>query len=203
MASVFAMGDCKGKESTAFRKNPSLTRCPTSGSNIKDPPLRASQVETIGDSQRREGVTEALHHHSEVIKETLSEELPSEALNVLPKEEATFWQNAAKKTKEVTSWIAHDALKDTTEWVGVSNETAHEYHEKIDEVFGTELAALYTPETLEKEPDITKGLLPPPGGSLTTTVKRAAAIARSVGIATGAAAVGSAFTKGISGTPKT
>ena len=38
-------------------------------------------------------------------------------------------------------------------------------------------------------------MLPPPGGGLATTAKRAAAVAQSVGVATGAAAVGSALTK--------
>ncbi|MDN3509535.1 MAG: hypothetical protein P0S93_05960 [Candidatus Neptunochlamydia sp.] len=45
-------------------------------------------------------------------------ELPNEALNIPPNKAPTFWENAAQKTKEATSWIAHDALKDTAEWVG-------------------------------------------------------------------------------------
>lgn len=177
------------------QKDPSLANHPTNHSNAKEPSLICPQLETVVDNQRRGEVAEALHYHSEVIKETLSEELPSEALNVPAKEEATFWQNATEKTKEVTSWIAHDALKDTAEWVGISNETAYQYHEKIDEVFGTDYASQYTPEALENQLNITKGLLPPPAGGLATTAKRAAAIARSTGVATGAAAVGSILTK--------
>jgi len=178
------------------QKDPSPASRPTNNSNAKEPSLIRPQLETVVDNQHIGKVAEALQYHSEVIKETLSEELPSEALNVPPKEEATFWQSAAGKTKEVTSWIAHDVLKDTAEWVGVSNETAYQYHEKIDEAFGTDYASQYTPEALENQPNITKGLLPPPGGGLATTAKRAAAIDRGTGIATGAAAAGSALTKG-------
>ncbi len=146
------------------------------------------------ENRDAEVLSEAIQYHSEVIKETLSEELPDEAFNIPSGEEPTFWENATNKTKEVTSWLAHDALKDTAEFIGVSNETAHEYHEKIDEIFGTDHASQYTPEALEKESKIIKGVLPPPGGNLTRTTGKVAAIARSSGVVAGAAA-GSALTK--------
>jgi hypothetical protein len=150
------------------------------------------QMETM-ENRDAGALSETIQYHSEIIKETLLEELPGEAFNVASVDEPTFWENAANKTKEVTSWLAHDALKDTAECIGVPNETAHEYHEKIDEIFGTDHASQYTPEALEKEPKIVKGVLPPPGGNLTTTTGKVAAIARSSGVVAGAAA-GSALT---------
>ena len=161
-------------------------------------PSQPPPAPSIGAMKRDfEGPTlvEAIQHRSNIIKETLSEELPSEALNIPPSEEASFWQNASQKTKEVSSWLAHNTLQEATEWIGVSNESAYEYHEKIDEAFGTEYAAQYTPEALTQGPQIAKGMLPPPGGGLTTTAKRVAAIAGSTGVVTGTAAIGSALTK--------
>ena len=175
-------------------KDPPLADYPMNGLNTNQSLPTCPQVETM-ENRDAEALSETIQYHSEVIKKTLLEELPSEAFNVPSGDEPTFWENAANKTKEVTSWLAHDALKDTAECIGVSNETAHEYHEKIDEIFGTDHASQYTPEALEKEPKIVKGVLPPPGGSLTTTAKRVATIAGSTGIATGAAAAGSALTK--------
>ncbi|MCB1107781.1 MAG: hypothetical protein KDK76_06775 [Chlamydiia bacterium] len=81
------------------------------------------------------------------------------------------------------------------EWAGISSETAYPYHEKIDNLFGTQFASSFTPEALENQPEVTEGILPPPGGNLTTTTKRIAAIASSTGVATSAAAVGSALTQ--------
>ncbi len=172
------------------KKDPPLTTRP----NTNQPLPTCPQMETM-ENRDAGALSETIQYHSEVIKETLSEELPSEAFNIPSGEEPTFWENATNKTKEVTSWLAHDALKDTAEFIGVSNETAHEYHEKIDEIFGTDHASQYTPEALEKEPKIVKGVLPPPGGSLTTNAKRVATIAGSTGVATGAATVGSMLTQ--------
>ncbi len=176
------------------QKDSSLTNNhPVISSNANQSTPLCPQVEPLG-SWDKETLSKTIQHHSEVIKETLSEELPNEALNIPPNEAPTFWENAAQTTKEVTSWIAHDALKDTAEWVGISNETSHEYHEKIDEIFGTDYAAKYAPEALEKEPKIVKGVIPPPGGNLPATTGKVVAIARSSGVIAGAA-VGSAITK--------
>ncbi|WP_316355870.1 hypothetical protein [Candidatus Neptunichlamydia sp. REUL1] len=184
------------------QKDPPLATHPMSSPNTNQSLPAYPQVEAV-ENQDAGALSETIQYHSEMIKETLSEELPGEAFNVPSVDEPTFWENAANKTKEVTSWLAHDALKDTAECIGVPNEAAHEYHEKIDEIFGTDHASQYTPEALEKEPKIVKGVLPPPGGSLTTTAKRVATITGSTGVATATATVGSALTKGISSPPPT
>ncbi|MCB1106740.1 MAG: hypothetical protein KDK76_01430, partial [Chlamydiia bacterium] len=129
------------------------------------------------------------------VKEELYHQLLDDPVNNTSVEDPSFWPQAIQGTKEVTSWLAHDILKGAAEWAGISSETAYPYHETIDNLFGTQFASSFTPEALESQPEVTEGVLPPPGGSLTTTTKRIAAIASSTGVATSAAAVGSALTQ--------
>jgi len=100
-----------------------------------------------------------------------------------------------EKVRDTVSWLAHDGLQEAISWFGGSHNDASKYHEKIDTLFATEFAPHFTEEALSKRPQVTMGMLPPPGGGLTSTAKRVATVASSAGVATGAAAAGSVLTQ--------
>ncbi|MBF5060130.1 hypothetical protein NEPTK9_001660 [Candidatus Neptunochlamydia vexilliferae] len=121
------------------------------------------------------------------VKETLTDELPNEAMNIPPTEEGAFWKEAVDRTKNTVSWIAHDAIEETGKLIGAPEEGTYNCHEKIDGILGTDFASQFNPEALAKQPDIIRGEVPIPAGGIVGASGRVAAAARTAGIIGGAA----------------
>ena len=122
------------------------------------------------------------------IKEELAEIVPDEAFNVMENEKPSFWNEVKDKTRQAGSLIAHEVYDGVTDCVelvpqvvgAVSDrftsdllgkdpmesyqEMVDAGHEKIDDIFGTGQAKLYSPEAKETRDNLTTGMLPPPGG---------------------------------------
>ncbi|WP_194846775.1 hypothetical protein [Candidatus Neptunochlamydia vexilliferae] len=147
-----------------------------------------------------EAMEEVAQEQISVIKETLYAQVPSEVLNVDPKEEPTLWETFKENFQEQSSAAAHGFHQ--------AMSGSREGHEWIDSVFGTDQADNYPAvEHEDSQPKIVMGTLPPPGlpasgTNLISAAGRTAAVARSTGVAVGGAAVGSALTRGLPNTPQ-
>ncbi len=116
----------------------------------------------------KQALAETLREQSNVIKETLSEELPSEPLNILPDEHPIFWDKASEKAKTKGANFFHGVTElatDITKTISYSGglagalintheDSVHEAfvhaHENIDKAFGTNLAYPYTQQGKEE-----------------------------------------------------
>lgn len=139
--------------------------------------------------------TPLIEEQAEIVKVELYQQIPEEALNVLPQEEPTFWEQLKEKGREAASQFAHGAYEVITEQlqpVAALEGGAHQLlekvspslnqnspfeenpqkifqsqvaagHQKIDDVFDTEYASLYSDEAKAAKERITTGILPPPG----------------------------------------
>ncbi len=137
-------------------------------------------------------VQAAIVQYSEEIKSELSEIVPNEAFNIVENEQTSFWKEAKDKARETGSHLTHevyDVIVEQLEIVpqitgAVSNnlpeylqnanpfekeprESFHEMveagHERIDEIFGTEQADMYSADGKAARGEFTTGMLPPPG----------------------------------------
>ncbi len=136
-----------------------------------------------------------LDEQADSVKVELFKQIPSEALNIMPQEESSFWNQAIEKGREMTSQFAHgvyalvtDQLYPVAEIEGVADDLLENIspalhdsspfeenpkdafqkqvtqgHQKIDEVFQTHYADLYSDEARASEAGITTGVLPFPG----------------------------------------
>ena len=139
---------------------------------------------------------ETLERQNATIKAELSQEpviaAASEDLNIPQQEQPSFLANAFDKAREVGAIIAHEVYDGVTEQLSIvpgvvgyaSEKIGGDYspfekdpreafeesvaagHEKIDEVFATNQAELYSPEAKEARDKLATGMLPPPGGGI-------------------------------------
>ena len=150
------------------------------------------QLEPLPD--RTTLLKETLERQNTTIKAELSQEpviaAADEDLNIPEQEQPSFLSNVADKAREVGAIITHEVYDGVTEQLSivssavgyVSEKIGSDYspfekdpreafqesvaagHEKIDEVFATNQAELYSPEAKEVKDKLTTGMLPPPGG---------------------------------------
>ncbi len=149
-------------------------------------------------SENAEEYAAFLVEQADPIKTELFEQFPNEALNIVPQEEPSLWNQVIEKGRELTSQFAHgvyglitDQLEPVVEIEGVATdllenvstnlsdispfeenprdvfkEQVAQGHQKIDEVFHTDYASLYSDEARAAEAEITTGILPFPGAGI-------------------------------------
>ncbi|QVL57774.1 MAG: hypothetical protein KFB93_01485 [Simkaniaceae bacterium] len=154
----------------------------------KDDESQQPSLTPINDQAFKEIIKE----QTPIIKETLSEQIPEQPLNLSPQEEDTFW----RKVGDTISMLSHQTVESPSNTLDapIEQSTLDAYHENIDNYFGTNYADLFTPEAKEAQPGITVGILPPPT-ALGETARKVATLARSSKTLAGTAAAASALSK--------
>ncbi|MCP5505728.1 MAG: hypothetical protein H7A38_02465 [Chlamydiales bacterium] len=198
-----------------FKDDPSPEHEPEPEVRPSNPPITYQPTpEPIPTFTKEEklALRESFQEKKEILKETLSEELPPEPLNIPPQDQPDYSQSLFDKTREKGAQFAHhlvefsEKAKDTVSVLThESVEGALEYfpqntsdtcHEKIDEFFGTDFASWYTEEARAKKPKINMGELPPPSKAVTEVAEGVTKVAKNIvkPLARSTTAVGTAVT---------